>query len=281
MPAGSAGGLRAPSNGKNRCIEDTDMKLVGKKILVTGSTMGIGYGAATQLLEEGAVVAIHGRDMTRVRDTIQKLGGGERLVPVIGDVADLDSCKSIVEQAVAQMGCLDCLVNNAGIGELGYLEDLSEEHFDRVINTNLRSAFFLTQYALPELKKTRGNVIFTASTAGICAGPTDSHVYAAAKSGMISLGQSLALELAPYGVRVNMLCPGYIDTPLIAAENAKLNGQVFQFIEACVPLERLGSIEECGSTIAYLASDAAAYFTGSVISNDGGSTAARSWGGRN
>ncbi len=257
------------------------MNLDGKKILVTGSTMGIGNAAVQGLLRAGAHVAVHGRDAKRVKEAIAALGGGERLVPVVGDVGDLADCRRIIDDAVRQLGGLDCLVNNAGIGDLSYLEDVTDEHFDRIVNVNLRSAFFLTQYALPRLLESRGNVIFTASVTGLCAGPTDSFVYAAAKGGMISLGQALALELAPRGVRVNVLCPGYIDTPLIAAENAKYDGQVYRFIEDCVPLSRIGSMAECASTIVYLASDEAAYFTGSVVVNDGGCTAARTWGGRN
>lgn len=257
------------------------MTLAGKRILVTGSTMGIGYAAVEGLLKQGAKVGVHGRDLSRVQAAIDALGGGDQLVPVVGDVGDLHSCRLMIDDAVAQLGGLDCLVNNAGIGDLSYLEDVSEAHFDRICNVNLRAAFFLTQYALPELKKSRGNVIFTASVTGICAGPTDSFVYAAAKGGMISLGQSLALELAPQGVRVNVLCPGYIDTPLIAAENKACDGQIYKFVEECVPLSRIGTMEECASTIVYLASDQAAYFTGSVVYNDGGCVAARTWGGRN
>ena len=257
------------------------MKLAGKKVLVTGSTMGIGHAAAEGLLAEGAHVAVHGRDARRVQEAMDALGGGDRVVPVVGDVGNLEDCRRIIDSAVSQLGGLDCLVNNAGIGDLSYLEDVTDEHFDRIVNVNLRSAFFLTQYALPELTKARGNVIFTASVTGLCAGPTDSFVYAAAKGGMISLGQALALELAPQGVRVNVLCPGYIDTPLIAAENAKYDGQVYRFIEDCVPMSRIGTMAECASTIVYLASDDAGYFTGSVVVNDGGCTAARTWGGRN
>ncbi len=257
------------------------MNLAGKKILVTGSTMGIGHAAAEGLLKAGAKVAVHGRDKGRVNEAIDALGGGDRLVGVVGDVGDLASCRRMIDEAIARLGGLDCLVNNAGIGDMAYLEDVTDEHFDRVVDVNLRSAFFLTQYALPALKASRGNVIFTSSATAMCAGPTDSFVYAAAKTGMVALGQTLALELAPHSVRVNVLCPGYIDTPLIAAENAKFEGQVYRFIEDCVPLARIGTMAECASTIVYLASDEAAYFTGSVVVNDGGCTVNRSWGGRN
>jgi NAD(P)-dependent dehydrogenase (short-subunit alcohol dehydrogenase family) len=186
----------------------------------------------------------------------------------------------MIDETVVAFGGLDCLVNNAGIGDLSYPEDVSEEHLRKVTNVNLRSAFFLTQYALPQLRESKGSAIFNASVCGLFAGPTDSYVYACVKSGLINLGRSLALELAP-DVRVNVLCPGYIDTPLIAAENAATGGQIYSFIETAAALKRIGTMEECASTIVYLASDDAAYYTGSVLVNDGGLTARRTWGGRN
>lgn len=257
------------------------MKLDGKRILVTGSTMGIGWATAQALLDQGARVAVHGRSLAKVQATIKGLRGGERAVPVSGDVAIVADCRAIVDQAVAQLGGLDCLVNNAGIGDLSYPEDVTEEHFDRIVDVNLRSVYFLTQQALPELKKSQGSTIFIASASAHCAGPTDSYVYACAKSGLVAMGQTLAVELAPQKVRVTVVCPGYIDTPLIAAENAAHDGQIYKFIEECVPAARIGSMAECAATIAYLASDDAGYLVGSVVSNDGGISATRSWGGRN
>ena len=211
------------------------MRLAGKRILVTGSTMGIGFAAAQLMRREGARVAIHGRDIVRVQAAIDQLGGGDDLVPIIGDVGDLGDCRRMIDDAVAALGGLDCLVNNAGIGDLSYPEDVTEEHHRRVANINLRSAFFLTQYALPQLRANKGSVVFNASVCGLFAGPTDSYIYACVKSGMINLGKSLALELAP-DVRVNVLCPGYIDTPLIAAENAATDGQIYAFIESAAAL---------------------------------------------
>ena len=256
------------------------MRLAGKRILVTGSTMGIGFAAAQLMRREGARVAIHGRDIVRVQAAIDQLGGGDDLVPIIGDVGDLGDCRRMIDDAVAALGGLDCLVNNAGIGDLSYPEDVTEEHYRRVANINLRSAFFLTQYALPQLRANKGSVVFNASVCGLFAGPTDSYIYACVKSGMINLGKALALELAP-DVRVNVLCPGYIDTPLIAAENAATDGQIYAFIESAAALQRIGTMEECASTMVYLATDEASYFTGSVLVNDGGLTARRTWGGRN
>jgi NAD(P)-dependent dehydrogenase (short-subunit alcohol dehydrogenase family) len=256
------------------------VRLAGERILVTGSTMGIGYAAAQLMRRDGARVAVHGRDEARVAAAIEQLGGGPDLVPIVGDVGSLADCRRMIDESVAALGGLDCLVNNAGIGDLSYPEDVTEEHYRKVANVNLRSAFFLTQYALPELRKSKGSVIFNASVCGLFAGPTDSYIYACVKSGMINLGRSLALELAP-DVRVNVLCPGYIDTPLIASENAATDGQIYAFIESAAALKRIGTMEECASSMVYLASDEATYFTGSVLVNDGGLTARRTWGGRN
>jgi NAD(P)-dependent dehydrogenase (short-subunit alcohol dehydrogenase family) len=256
------------------------VRLAGERILVTGSTMGIGYAAAQLMRRDGARVAVHGRDEARVAAAIEQLGGGPDLVPIVGDVGSLADCRRMIDESVAALGGLDCLVNNAGIGDLSYPEDVTEEHYRKVANVNLRSAFFLTQYALPELRKSKGSVIFNASVCGLFAGPTDSYIYACVKSGMINLGRSLALELAP-DVRVNVLCPGYIDTPLIASENAATDGQIYAFIESAAALKRIGTMEECASSMVYLASDEATYFTGSVLVNDGGLAARRTWGGRN
>lgn len=256
------------------------MTLAGKRALVTGSTMGIGHAAARGLLEAGARVALHGRNLDRVQEEIDKLGL-PGAVAVSGDIGSAADCRLLVGDAIKQLGGLDYLVCNAGIGDLSYPEDVTEEHWDKVFNVNCRSAYFLVQHSIRELRRTRGSILLVASAAGICAGPTDAYAYAVTKAGMISLAQSLALELAPDGVRINALCPGYINTPLIAAENAATGGQIHRFVEEAAPLRRIGTDVECASTIVYLASDEAAYFTGSSIVNDGGLMARRSWGGRN
>jgi NAD(P)-dependent dehydrogenase (short-subunit alcohol dehydrogenase family) len=257
------------------------MSLAAKRVLITGSTTGIGYAAAQAFLQAGARVAVHGRDSGRVQQAIDMLGFRSTTVGVVGDVGEVAVCRRIVEEAAAQLGGLDCLVSNAGIADLGYPEDVAEEHWDKLFHVNCRSGYFLTKCALPDLKRSKGTIVLVASAAGICAGPTDGYVYAITKAGLISLAQSLAVEFAPYGVRINALCPGYIDTPLIAAENAATGGQIHRFVAQCTPLRRIGTVTECASTILHLASDGAAYFTGSTVVNDGGLMAVRSWGGRN
>jgi NAD(P)-dependent dehydrogenase (short-subunit alcohol dehydrogenase family) len=257
------------------------MNLADKKVLITGSTMGIGHASARAMLAAGARVALHGRNIERVREAIAELGFPGQSVAVGGDVGDPEQCRQLVEDAVAQLGGLDFLVCNAGIGDLSYPEAVTEEHWDKVMNVNCRSGYLLTKHALPALRQSRGAVLLVASAAGICAGPTDNFAYAIAKAGMISLAQTLSVELAPSGIRVNALCPGFINTPLIEAENRATNGQIHRFVEQATLLHRIGTEDECASTVAYLATDEAAYFTGVAIINDGGLTVQRSWGGRN
>lgn len=256
------------------------MDFDGKRVLVTGSTMGIGRGTAEMFHEAGASVAINGRNPDTVAETIEKLGG-ERLVAAPGDVGTVAGCKSVVETALAGLGGLDCLVNNAGIADLSRLLEVTEEHWDKVMAVNLRAALFCSKFALPALRESKGNIVHIASVAGLFAGPTDSVVYAITKGGLVNMTRTMAIELAQDGVRVNALCPGYIDTPMVQAENEATDGQIYDFIAHSTPMGRVGTVRECASSILYFASDGASYVTGAILSNDGGCAANASWGGAN
>lgn len=253
------------------------MDMTGKRVLVTGSTTGIGQGAAMMFRAAGARVAINGRDPERVDRVIAEMGG-EGYVAAPGHVGTVESCRGIVETAVAKLGGLDCLVNNVGIGPLARLMYVTEAHWDEVIAVNLRAALFCTQAALPALRASRGSVVMISSVTGLIAGPPDSFVYAISKGGLVGMTRSLATELASDGVRVNCLCPGYIDTPMIQAENELTHGQLNKAISRFTPIGRIGTVRECASSILYFASDDGRYITGSVLSNDGGCFANGSWG---
>src|SRR5882762_11709845 len=159
---------------------ETQMNFDGKRVLVTGSTMGIGRGAAEMFLEAGATVAINGRKPETVAETVQQLRS-PRAVAVAGDVATVTGCDELLRNAIALLGGLDVLVNNVGICPLSYMMDVTEEHWIQVIAVNLRSAFFCSKFALPALRRSKGNVVMVASIAGLCAGPTDSFVYGISK----------------------------------------------------------------------------------------------------
>ena len=256
------------------------MDFTGKRVLVTGSTTGIGRGAAEMFLEAGAHVAINGRNPETVAKVIEEMGGS-RLCGAPGHVGTVEGCRRVVEAAIRGLGGLDCLVNNVGIGPLARMMDISEAHWDEVIQVNLRAALFCTKFALPALRASKGNIVMISSVTGLIAGPPDSFVYSISKGGLISMTKNLATELAPDNVRVNCLCPGYIDTPMIQAENQLTNGQLNRSIGEFTPLGRIGTVRECASSILYFASDDARYCTGSILSNDGGCAANGSWGTRN
>jgi NAD(P)-dependent dehydrogenase (short-subunit alcohol dehydrogenase family) len=256
------------------------MDFTGKKILITGSTMGIGRAAAEMFLEAGATVAINGRKASAVDQAIRELGG-KRMIAAPGDVATVAGCRGIVNAALQGLGGLDVLVNNAGICPLAYPMDVTEEHWDQVMAVNLRATMFCTKFALPALRQSKGNIVMVASAGGLSAGPTDSFVYAISKGALINMTRTLALELVADGIRINAVCPGYIDTPMVQAENEATGGQIYEFIKRSVPMGRIGTLRECASGIVYLASDDAGYMTGSVFVNDGGCTANASWGGAN
>jgi meso-butanediol dehydrogenase / (S,S)-butanediol dehydrogenase / diacetyl reductase len=256
------------------------MRFRGKKVLVTGSTAGIGRGAVEAFRAEGAMVAINGRDSATVDRTMADLSG-DRLVAAPGDLSTVDGCRQIVDKAVAALGGLDILVNNAGLSLRARLMDVTEEIWDDVMAVNLRAPFFCTKFALPALRASKGNVVMVSSISGLLAGPTDRLVYAISKGGLAHLSPGLAQELASDNVRINSVCPGYTSTSSMEAKNAASGGAVSAVVQRCVPLGRIGTVPECVSAILYAASPDASYMTGSVIVNDGGCVATASWGGAN
>jgi NAD(P)-dependent dehydrogenase (short-subunit alcohol dehydrogenase family) len=250
------------------------MSLDGKRILITGSSRGIGQAAARVFLGLGANVAINGRTADSVARGIAELGGGKRLVPALGDIATVDGCEEAVRSAVKGLGGLDVLVNSAGVADARPLSDCDEEMWDRILNVNLKGTFFCIRAAYPHLKASRGNVVNVASDAGLI-GEKKLSVYCASKGGVVNVTRALALELAP-DVRVNCVCPGYVDTDMVrrdmiekATDPAVAEAEVMSY----APLKRMARPEEVGKAIAYLASDDAGFITGAALAMDGGSTA--------
>ena len=250
------------------------MSLDGKRVLITGSSRGIGQAAARVFLGLGANVAINGRTATSTARGIAGLGGGKRLIPAPGDIATVNGCKEAVRSAVEGLGGLDVLVNSAGVADARPLSDCDEEMWDRILNVNLKGTFFCIRAAYPHLKASRGNVVNVASDAGLI-GEKKLSVYCASKGGVVNVTRALALELAP-DVRVNCVCPGYVDTDMVrrdmiekATDPAVAEAEVMSY----APLKRMARPEEVGKAIAYLASDDAGFITGAALAMDGGSTA--------
>lgn len=247
----------------------------GRRVLVTGSTMGIGRGAAEGFHELGATVAINGRSAENVERVIAEMGGGERLVPAPGDMSNVSEIKRAVAEAIAALGGLDILVNNAGRGDEALIDDIDEDHWNTVLALNLKGAFFTIQACLPALKESKGSIVNVASMLGLMGAPAGNIVYSTTKGAMVNMTRMMALELARDGVRVNNLCPGWIDTPMFEHFNDQADGGLYDYVEADCPLGRVGQVNETTGAILYLSSANAGYTTGATLVADGGITSGR------
>jgi NAD(P)-dependent dehydrogenase (short-subunit alcohol dehydrogenase family) len=245
-----------------------------KRVLVTGSTLGIGRAAAEAFHSLGATVAINGRTAASVAKTIDELGGGTRLVAAPGDLSSLPEIRSVVPRVIAAMGGLDVLVNNAGRGDDCLIDKVTEEYWEKMLALNLKGAFFTSQVCMEALKASRGSIVNVASGLGVMGGPPGSVVYSTTKTAMVQMTRMMALELAQQHVRVNNLVPGWIDTPMIRREN-ELAGDnaLVDYINSTTPVGRLGTVEECAGAILYLAAPFAGFTTGATLVADGGLTA--------
>ncbi len=245
-----------------------------KRVFITGATRGIGRATAELFHAAGATVAINGRRAGDV-DAVMTALGGEQVVAAPGDLAEPGAAREITARAARDLGGLDILINNAGVFRQGKMETFDEAEWDRTLAINLKAAYFTIQAGLPHLRTARGSIVNVASESGLM-GNNDSAVYCATKAGMVNMSRALALELAP-DVRINCVCPGAVDTDMIA-EDAARSGDAAHYVEelnAYYPLRRMARPAEIAEAIAYLASPAAAFVTGSALSIDGGSTAGR------
>jgi 3-oxoacyl-[acyl-carrier protein] reductase len=243
----------------------------GQVALITGASTGIGRWAAFALAECGVAVAVNYHKNQAGAEETQKMitDIGGTAVLIQADVSTKAGAQGLADAARAALGPIDILVNNAGdlIGRCSLLE-FSEELWDRVMNLNFKSVLFCSQTVMQEMMDRRsGTIINVGSIAGHHGGGPGAGVYAAAKAGVMCLTKGLAKELAPYGIRVNGVAPGVIDTPF--HERMSTPELMKQFV-AGIPLGRVGTSEECGRVIAFLASDAASYIHGEMIEINGG-----------
>jgi 3-oxoacyl-[acyl-carrier protein] reductase len=245
--------------------------LNGKVALVTGASSGIGRATAEALAANGARVAInfHRNEAGAEAARAEIASRGGRAIVVQADVTRAGEVQSLVEQTVAEFGPIDILVNNAGslIERLKILE-LTEERWDEVIDLNLKSAFLCCQaVAGSMMERQAGAIINVSSIAGRSGGALGSIHYSAAKGGVITFTKGLAKELAPFGVRVNAVSPGVIDTPYHEQFSSP---EMMKTYAGMIPLGRVGTPSEVGNVICFLASDAASYLVGETIEINGG-----------
>jgi len=246
--------------------------LENKFVLVTGGSRGIGAQIVRRAMEEGAQVAFTYKDSAAAANTLsQELAAqypGQHCLAFQCDVADTDAMQALAQKVLAQFGRLDILVNNAGITADVVLARMSREQWDAVITTNLGSMYNATKpLLLPMVKQGKGSIVNLTSASAIYGfgGQTN---YAAAKGGIIGFTKALSAEVAPHGVRVNAVAPGYIVTGMSAA----MNPEILAYAKTRISLGRLGTVEDVAPVVCFLASDLAAYITGQVIQVDGGIT---------
>jgi NAD(P)-dependent dehydrogenase (short-subunit alcohol dehydrogenase family) len=257
----------SPSNASVPSI----FNLTGRKALVTGAARGIGKVLALALAEAGcdvAVLGLHQDTLDEVAKEVRQTG--RRSVAVQADVRRKEDVQRALAATVTALGGLDICVNNAGICIHESAEEMPEEHWDRVVDTNLKGVFLCCQAAAQAMiPQKRGSIINIASMSGIVANvPQKQSHYNASKGGVRMLTRSLAVEWAPYGVRVNSICPGYIKTDLTL-----MAARMFAQWEALTPMGRLGEPDELRGAVVFLASDASSYMTGQDLVIDGGYTA--------
>lgn len=240
----------------------------GKTVLITGASKGIGRGIAKVFAKQGANTVIVARHLDAAQGVADELkAAGYEAMGVAADVADKASLQAAVQTAVEAYGGLDILCANAGIFPSASLEEMTEEDWDTVMNTNLKGTLFSVQTCLPELKKSAaGRVVITSSITGPITGfPGWSH-YGASKAGQLGFIRTAAIELAKYGITVNAVMPGNILTEGLE----DMGDDYLKQMASSIPLKRLGSVEDIANAMLYFASEEAGYVTGQTIVVDGG-----------
>jgi 3-oxoacyl-[acyl-carrier protein] reductase len=250
----------------NRRIQ---VDLSGRTAIVTGASRGIGKAIAMRLAAAGAKVACVARSADKLKETVDAIaaaGGAAEVHPC--DVTDSAAVSTLVDALNESWGRIDIVVNNAGITKDTLIPRMTDEDWDSVIATNLRSVFlFMRAASLVMMRQRSGRIINISSVSGLMGNSGQSN-YSASKAGIIGLTRTVAQELAGRKVTVNVVCPGFIASEMTAAMGATLD----EFVKTRIPAKRLGEADEVADAVLYLASDSAAYITGEIITIDGGLT---------
>ena len=239
--------------------------LKGKVAIVTGGNGGIGLGMARGLAEAGAKVVVAGRNAKKSADAAKEIGG----IAIEVDVAEEKSCRALIEKATGQLGRLDILVNNAGINIRKQPQEYTLAEYHEVLNTNLTSAFNLSQLAYPALKKAGGGKIINIGSMMSIFGASFTTPYATSKGGIVQMSRAMACAWAKDNIQVNCVLPGWIDTDLTRGARQQVEG-LHERVLARTPAGRWGDPKDFGGIAVFLASSASDFLTGTAIPVDGG-----------
>jgi NAD(P)-dependent dehydrogenase (short-subunit alcohol dehydrogenase family) len=239
--------------------------------LISGGTSGIGLATAKKLLSQGWYIVISGRSRERGEQALQYLGNTGRTAYVCGDVSRNEDCARMVAETIRQFGRLDGLVTAAGYYEEKLLEQVTPADIQQMFAVNVYGTMYLCQHSLPYLKSSGGAVVTVSSDAGL-QGNIACSVYGATKGAVVAFTKSLALEMAPHNVRVNVVCPGDVQTPLLDRQMAADQTVTEESIKQNYPLYRICTAAEVANAIAFLLSKDASYLTAVALPVDGGLT---------
>ncbi|MBL4727439.1 MAG: SDR family oxidoreductase [Rhizobiaceae bacterium] len=245
--------------------------LKDKIAIVTGASSGIGYETALLFAKKGAKLIVSARRQEQLDELVEKIkNAGGTAVAIAGDIKDQATAQQLVEAAVSNFGGLHIAFNNAGtMGEMGPTPDISSAGWDNTIATNLSSAFYSAKHQIPAmLESGSGSIIFTSTFVGYTAGMPGTIAYSAAKSGLVGLTQSLAVEYGSHGIRVNALMLGGVNTPMGRAFAD--TPEAMEFVKGLHAMKRISEPEEIAQSALYLASDASSFTTGTAMLVDGG-----------
>jgi 3-oxoacyl-[acyl-carrier protein] reductase len=244
----------------------------GKIVLVTGAGRGIGKSVAERFAREGAKLALVSNDESNLMETVKELEEhGRDILPITVDVSDHDQVRAAVEQTVRRFGRIDILINNAGIAWEEPILDITPENWRKIIDVNLNGVFWTAQEtAKVMVRQGEGVILNMASTNGLVGEAKYAH-YNASKGGVVLLTKTMAIELGASGIRVNAVCPGYIQTPMSEAIDDPQF--VEKYVREKIPLGRVGKPKDVAGVFAFLASEDAAFVTGECLVVDGGQLA--------
>jgi len=244
----------------------------GKVAIVTGAASGIGLATARLLASRGARVVLADIDAEAGQAALSGTPGEGNAVFQQADMSSAADVERLMRATVEELGRLDVIVNNAGVQRSGAVTELAEETWDLLLGVNPKTCFLAAKYGVPHLRRAGGgSIVNVSSIAGLRGGPGQT-AYSASKGAIVAFSRALSVELAPDGIRVNCVCPGWVDTPFNAPAIAFMGGRQAQqaLIDRSVPLQRQGTPEEIAATVAFLASDEASYMTGQAVVVDGG-----------